>query len=265
MIEISTPDLRRQTILIIDDTPINLTVLAESLEGRGFRVAIAQDGKEGLQRAEFAQPGLILLDVMLPGLDGFEVCRRLKANVRTRDIPVIFMTALSGCEDKVNGFAVGGIDYVTKPLQMDEMVARVDTHLKLYASQRLVAAQNAQLQQYQESLERLVAERTADLHESNRQLREEIGERKCMEELLHTREREFRTLVENSPDTIARYDRECRRVYANPRLVTDMGGDMSLVLGTTALDFPGGPFAQEYQQKMREVLERGEKRNFELR
>lgn len=120
-------------ILIVDDTLINLALLADSLEGCGYRVATAQDGEEGLQRAEFVQPGLILLDAVLPGLDGFDVCRRLKANPRTRDIPVIFMTALSGNEDKMRAFAAGGVDYVTKPLQIDEVLVRVETHLRLAA------------------------------------------------------------------------------------------------------------------------------------
>ena len=105
------------TILIVDDTPANIGIISDSLEENGYSVLVAQDGTEGLQRAELMQPDLILLDVMMPDMDGFEVCRRLKKQPNTRDIPVIFMTALSETEDKVNGFNAGAVDYVTKPLQ----------------------------------------------------------------------------------------------------------------------------------------------------
>jgi adenylate cyclase len=145
-----------RTILIVDDTPANLGVIVESLEDHGFRVVVAQDGEEGLQRADFVQPDLILLDVMMPGLDGFEVCRRLKALASTRDIPVIFMTSLTETENKVTAFKAGGVDYVTKPLRIDEVMARVNTHLNLHAMQQQLEAQNAQLQR--EIIERRQAE-----------------------------------------------------------------------------------------------------------
>lgn len=128
--------LGAHTLLIIDDTPANLAVVVEGLETHGFSVVIAQDGEEGLERARFVQPDLVLLDVMMPGLDGFEVCRRLKNQPETRDIPVIFMTSLTDVADKVNGFRVGAVDYVTKPLQIDEVIARVTTHLALIAERK---------------------------------------------------------------------------------------------------------------------------------
>src|SRR6266404_8091486 len=104
----------RPTILIADDTPANFGVVVDSLMDRGFRVLVALDGAEALERALFSQPDLILLDVKMPGIDGFETCRRLKMNEQTRDISVIFMTSLTGIEDLVEGFAAGGADYVTK-------------------------------------------------------------------------------------------------------------------------------------------------------
>lgn len=124
------------TILLVDDSPVNLGVIVESLETHGYDVLVAVDGEEALQRTGIARPDLILLDVMMPGLDGLEVCRRLKMQPHTRDIPVIFMTSLSGIEDKVKGLEAGAVDYVTKPLQIDEVRARVKTHLKLCALQR---------------------------------------------------------------------------------------------------------------------------------
>jgi DNA-binding response OmpR family regulator len=165
MTAVSAPDLYTQTILIVDDAPANLGVVVESLENHGFRVIVAQDGVEGLYRAELAKPDLILLDVIMPGPGGFETCGRLKALGSTRDIPVIFMTSLTDTEDKVTGFKVGGVDYVTKPLEIEEVIARVNTHLSLHAMRKQLEAQNALLQQ--EIMERRKAE---DALEASREL-----------------------------------------------------------------------------------------------
>ncbi|WP_280154934.1 ATP-binding protein [Piscinibacter sp. XHJ-5] len=135
-----------ETILIVDDMPANLGVLTSHLERQGYVAVVAQGGEEGIERAEFVRPDLILLDVMMPGVDGFETCRRLKASELTRDIPVIFMTALADTADKLTGFSVGAVDYVTKPLNGAEVLARIDTHLTLYGLRRQLAQQNAQLQ-----------------------------------------------------------------------------------------------------------------------
>lgn len=147
------------------------------LEAQGYRVLIAQEGEEGLQRAELTHPDVILLDVMMPGADGFEVCRRLKSRSSTREIPVIFMTSLTDTRDKVTGFAAGAVDYVTKPLQADEVIARIETHLKLHAARIQLEEQNALLAMYREDLEGQIAARTAELHESNRRLRAEVAEK----------------------------------------------------------------------------------------
>ena len=171
--------LAGQTILIVDDMPTNLTLMVPLLEQQGFGIAVAQDGEEAIERATLLMPDMILLDVMLPGMNGFDACRRLKAAPATRDIPVIFMTALDGIADKITGFAAGGIDYVTKPLQLEEVLARVATHLRLAQMQRQLEAQNAllagenlerrraqsELQRYRDSLEQQVAERTTELRE----------------------------------------------------------------------------------------------------
>ena len=141
-----TLDTGAPTVLVVDDTPANLGLVVECLEGQNLRVAIARDGEEALRRAELAKPDLILLDVMMPGFDGFETCRRLKAMERTRDIPVIFMTSLTRTEEKITGFRAGAVDYITKPLQMEEVAARVNTHLKLRALQKRQEEQNIQLQ-----------------------------------------------------------------------------------------------------------------------
>ncbi|HEX7643408.1 MAG TPA: response regulator [Burkholderiaceae bacterium] len=140
-------DQDKPTVLIVDDTPTNLGVVVEFLEENGFRVVVAQDGKEGIQRAVFIKPDLILMDVMMPGMDGFEATRQLKSIIATRDIPIIFMTALADTASKLEGFKAGGVDYVTKPLAMEEMLARVVVHVALRTTQQRLDQQNQKLQQ----------------------------------------------------------------------------------------------------------------------
>ena len=118
-------------ILIVDDTLTNLEVLFECLTDAGFRILVAEDGMSAIQNAKYALPDLIVLDILMPGVDGFETCRRLKADEATAEIPVIFMTALTETVDKVKGFNVGAVDYITKPFQQEEVLARVQTHLRL--------------------------------------------------------------------------------------------------------------------------------------
>ncbi|KVN53126.1 hybrid sensor histidine kinase/response regulator [Burkholderia anthina] len=134
-----------QTVLVVDDTPANLGVIVEALEVHGLRVAVARDGEEAIRRALLVLPDLILLDVMMPGIDGYETCRRLKGRDETADIPVIMMTSLTQTAEKVNGFRAGAVDYVIKPVQVEELAARVKTHLALREQQRLLEAGNEQL------------------------------------------------------------------------------------------------------------------------
>ncbi len=136
---------RNNTILIIDDNAANIGVIVEYIKTYGFETVIARNGEMGLKRAKLVHPDIILLDVLMPGIDGFETCRRLKADEATRTIPVIFMTALTDVEDKVKGFAVGGVDYVTKPVQQEEVLARIRTHLKIQAQNRQLQQQTVEL------------------------------------------------------------------------------------------------------------------------
>jgi len=135
------------TVMVVDDVAANLQVMASELERGGYSVVVAQGGEEAIERAELVRPDLILLDVLMPGIDGFETCRRLKSVPATRDIPVIFMTALSDTPQKVAGFEVGAVDYVTKPLDGTEVLARVRTQVALAEMRRQLAARNAQLAQ----------------------------------------------------------------------------------------------------------------------
>lgn len=254
------------TVLIVDDTPASLGVVVEALEGAGFRVAVAEGGEEAMRRAALIQPDLILLDVMMPDLDGFAVCRGLKALAATADIPVIFMTALAEASDKLAGFSAGAVDYVTKPLQIEEVVARVSAHARLRVMQRQLATQNEELRRYREELELRVAERTTDLGASNRLLRQEVDERQRMAQALSASEQQFRTLAENSPDIIARYDRQCRRLYVSPAFERLGGIPAQGLIGKTPLEFQVNVplVSAAFQAHIRAVLQSGAAREFDL-
>ena len=144
-------------ILIVDDETANLKLLKELLSREGYQVRPADRPQLAIDSALAQPPALILLDVRMPEMDGFEVCRRLKQDERTRDIPVIFVSALQDVQDRVQGFEAGGVDFITKPFQEEEVLARVRTHLEL---------RNMQL-----NLEEMVAERTAELAESEAKYR----------------------------------------------------------------------------------------------
>ncbi|HRQ36315.1 MAG TPA: hybrid sensor histidine kinase/response regulator [Chloroflexota bacterium] len=133
------------TILIVDDTPANLRLLAGLLGNAGYQVRPARDGRMALSVAQSNPPDLILLDIMMPEMDGYEVCRLLKADERTREIPVIFISALDDVHDKVKSFTLGAVDYVAKPFQAEEVMARVRSHITLYKLQRDLREQVAEL------------------------------------------------------------------------------------------------------------------------
>ncbi len=133
------------TLLVIDDNPANLSVVDDYMAGQALNVFTAMDGNDALAIAHQLKPDLILLDVMMPGIDGFEVCRRLKADERTQNIPVLFMTALDEPDDKVKGFEAGAVDYITKPLTQTELLARVKTHLRISALTHSLQAANTEI------------------------------------------------------------------------------------------------------------------------
>src|SRR6478672_839539 len=117
-------------VLIVDDVPANLALLSDALNDSGHTVLVATDGLSAIERLKFVMPDLILLDAIMPGLDGFETCRRIKRMRSARDVPVVFMTGLTETEHVVKGFDVGGIDYVTKPIQPVQVIARITTHIR---------------------------------------------------------------------------------------------------------------------------------------
>ncbi len=185
----------KDNILVVDDIATSLQLLASLLVKNGYNVQTAKTGELALEAVYTAAPDLILLDIRMPGIDGYEVCQRLKADEQTHDIPIIFISALEDLQDKVKGFAVGGVDYITKPFQAEEVLARVKTHLALRRVQKESEAQNAQL--VQEIADRMQAEE---------------GQRHAMAEVLQAThaleesEKRYRWLVEHASDIIYRYE-----------------------------------------------------------
>ena len=150
--------------MIIDDEPADRKLLEEVLHRKGYDVRSFPNGSLALAAVLESPPDLILLDVAMPGLDGYEVCRRLQANPLSASIPIIFLSVLDGTADKVKAFQAGAVDYISKPLHLEEVNARVETHLKLHDLQTALATQN-------DHLEELVASRTAELADAHAQLK----------------------------------------------------------------------------------------------
>ena len=234
-----TSHAQPQTVLIIDDDANNLSTLSEYLVEYDFEVLIARNGEQGIARAQLVHPDLILLDIVMPGIDGFETCRRLQADPDTQAIPIIFLTALTDTEHKVKGFQLGAVDYITKPLHREEVLARVLTHLRLHALTG--------------RLEQTVQARTAELLNVNRQLQEEIAERKRIEAALRDSEVKYRQLVEYANDGIAIVQDGCI-AYSNQYLVELSGFTLAEAIGRPFSEFvaPGEitKLSDHYQRRM---------------
>ncbi|MBE9228996.1 response regulator [Phormidium sp. LEGE 05292] len=183
---ISTP----ATILIVDDTPANLNVLFDFLRDAGFKVLVAQGGKSALQKVDYASPDLILLDILMPDMDGFATCQALKEKKTTQDIPIIFMSALSDTVDKVKGLQLGAVDYITKPFQHEEVLARIQLHLNLRNLTRQIQEQNVQLEK-------------------------QIQERIQVETALRQREAQLRLITDSLPVLISYIDRNYCYKFVN--------------------------------------------------
>jgi DNA-binding NtrC family response regulator len=163
----------RESILIVDDIPSNLTLLSEALEPEGYQISVCNSGESALKIAGKVQPQLILLDVIMPGMDGWETCRQLKQLPMLEDVPVIFITARSEPQSVVESFHAGGVDYIEKPFRKEEVLARVATHLKLHRLTQMLRQKNAELEQHMEELQR-----------SHRQLAAETSARQRSEQAL---------------------------------------------------------------------------------
>ncbi|MEN8199331.1 MAG: response regulator [Thermodesulfobacteriota bacterium] len=192
-------------ILVVDDTPVNLKLLMELLTTHGYKVRPATDGKMTIDAVAARKPDLILLDIKMPGMDGYEVCRRLKQDEGTLDIPIIFISALAALEDRIKGFAVGGVDYITKPFQRDEVLARVRTHLQLYRMQK--------------DLETLVDEQTKELRAAYLSLQKS--------------EEEWQKTFSAMSDMVSILDKDLRLVKSNKAMSDILGRPSEELIGET--------------------------------
>ncbi|MDX2097861.1 MAG: response regulator, partial [Leptolyngbyaceae cyanobacterium bins.59] len=219
-------------LLVIDDTPENLTLLTEMLKQESYKVRSATKGATGMRAAQVAPPDLILLDINMPEMNGYEVCQQLKADDRTRAIPVIFLSALGDVLDKVKAFRVGGVDYITKPFQLEEVQARIETHLTICRLQQQLQTRNAQLQQ-------------------------EIRDRQQAEE-------KFAKVFRASPHPIAITTlTEGRFIDVNPSFLRMTGYTLEEVIGYTATELQLGVAAETYDDAVQQLLATGALHNRE--
>lgn len=244
-------------LLIIDDTLENLHLLSERLGAEGFDIRCARDGHTGIRGALSAPPDLILLDVLMPGLDGFAVCQRLKQHRHLQEVPVIFLTAVDRPEDKVMAFQVGGSDYITKPFQFQEVLARVRHHLDLVSARR-------QLQRYAEKLEQQIADRTAHLEAANLNFYRELVEHRQALERLRLRD----MAIHETSDGVAVADArlpDLPLVDVNPAFERITGYRREEIIGRNCRYLQGQDRQQPALEALRETLQQGRSGQFVLR
>lgn len=202
----------KANILIVDDNPLVSNTLSEYLQTCDYGVITAKSSQEAIEQAGSAEPDLIILDIMMPDVDGYETCRRLKKNGKTKDIPVVFMTALSDTTDKVKGFEAGAVDYLTKPVQPEELVVRLDAHLTIRKLQ-------------------------LSLQEQNKALKEENFRRRRVQEVLRESRERYRLLAENSTDIISRQTTQGTYRYVSPACRTVLGYEIEEMIGKPVISF----------------------------
>ncbi len=220
----TTPN-ERTTVLIVDDNPANLRSLFDFLQVKGFKTLAATGGERAFRLLERSLPDIILLDVLMPGIDGFDICRALKADDATKDIPVLFMTGLTDTVDKVKGFEMGAVDYLTKPLQYEEVLARIHAHLTIRNFQQQLTQQNA-----------LLHDQNVQLEEQQRQLRES--------------EARFRRLSEATFEGILIHD-QGRIVDFNSVVEHIFGYQRAEIIEKNALEFVAPEFRAMVQERIR--------------
>ncbi|NVD74188.1 EAL domain-containing protein [Duganella sp. BJB488] len=234
-------------VLIVEDTPASLKLLSDLLTEAGYYVRQAPNGELALWTAQSRPPELILLDVRMPGIDGFEVCRRLKASPELSQVPVIFLSAQHDTDDKVRGFALGAVDFIAKPFQAEEILARTDAHVRLGRAQQALAAERA-------LLEERVAERTTELAALAASLEKEVEQRRANEEFMRLSSQVF----EATQDAIVVTDRDGRIVATNPAFTQISGYSADEVVGqSVALLHAGEPDAKSFELMAQSIVKTG--------
>jgi two-component system cell cycle sensor histidine kinase/response regulator CckA len=246
--DMKNPDIsnvRKPVILAVDDDPRNLAVVRDCLVSYNYTILVAEDGESAVQRADYALPDIILLDIMMPGINGYETCRRLKSKASTKDIPVIFMTALAETEHKVKGLEVGAVDYITKPFHREELLARIAVHLH---NRDLTK----RLQEAKESLETRVQERTAELAQTIKALHKEIIEHKQAEEECQR----LALAIEQSAEAVFMSDSEWRITYVNPAFDRLTGYTRDEIIGQHTRILKSYAHDQDFYYQIRGAISR---------
>ncbi|MES2165396.1 MAG: EAL domain-containing protein [Pseudomonadota bacterium] len=234
-------------VLIVEDTPASLKLLSDLLTEAGYYVRQAPNGELALWTAQSRPPELILLDVRMPGIDGFEVCRRLKASPELSQVPVIFLSAQHDTDDKVRGFALGAVDFIAKPFQAEEILARTDAHVRLGRAQQALAAERA-------LLEERVIERTTELAALAASLEKEVEQRRANEEFMRLSSQVF----EATQDAIVVTDGDARIVATNPAFTQISGYSAEEVVGqSVALLHAGEPDAKSFELMAQSIAKTG--------
>ncbi len=258
-------------ILVVDDTRTDLRLLVGMLVEKGYSVRPTLDGSAALVGARTEPPDLILLDVRMPDMDGYEVCQRLKADERTSDIPVIFISASDEVFDKVKAFSMGAVDYIAKPYQADEVLVRVETHLIMRNLQKQLQAQNRALQQEiverqrieqalqsaHNELEQRVAQRTAELANANASLTSEVAERQRAEATLRENQQLLQGIVDNTTAVLHIKDLTGRYVLVNRQFQALFGYDPTEIIAKTPHDLFPAEIAADLMAKDKAALQAG--------
>jgi diguanylate cyclase (GGDEF)-like protein/PAS domain S-box-containing protein len=220
----------KSTILVVDDIPDNLHLLTRELTHHGYETRAVLTGEMALTVAQSAAIDLVLLDIMLPDMDGYAVCQALKENAATHDIPVIFISALDASFDKVKAFEVGGVDYLSKPVKMAEVIARINTQLSLRHAQQ-------KLQLFNQNLEALVQQRTQELAQANQALQAEIQVRQRVEQDLRFSEARYRLIANHMGDLVCLHNQDGDFLYISPSVQSLLGYHPDELQGKRLQDF----------------------------
>jgi diguanylate cyclase (GGDEF)-like protein/PAS domain S-box-containing protein len=221
---LSTTKETKANILVVDDKPENLHLLSDTLTKQGYQVRGVINGEMALMVATSVIPDLILLDIIMPGLDGYQVCARLKADAKTRHIPIIFLSANNDTIDRVKGLSAGAVDYIEKPFQLDEVLLRIKNQFELQAAQREVQKLNSELEQR-------IQERTAQLEAANQELQQEISERRQVSKLLQESEEKLESILNSLEEVVWSADVATRNlIFLNPAAQKVYGREVSELL-----------------------------------